>query len=249
MLAGSHAATGALAGVTVGAAAGGGLVELVWCAAVGAGAGLLPDLDHPGSTATRSQGPASRAVSRGVRALSSWTWRATRSPRDDGGYRDGTGTHRHLTHTAPACVLTGFTAAVLSVHVYGAAVVLWLLVSLGLRGLGQCLTGRDREALSSWLTVSLGALLITGVVVGVAPPHPVLLGLVVAAGAWVHVLGDWLTSAGVPLAWPLRVRGKRWWMYRSPLAFNADADSWQERAVRWACAIGVPALALSAIIG
>ncbi|GAA1766372.1 metal-dependent hydrolase [Streptomonospora arabica] len=249
MLAGSHAATGALAGVALGAVAGGGLVELMWCAAVGAGAGLLPDLDHPESTATRSQGPVSRAVSRGVRALSSAVWRATRTRYDDGGYRGGAGAHRHLTHTAPWCLLTGFTAGVVSVHPASGAVVLWLLVSLGLRGLGQCLTGRDREALSSWLTVSLGALLIVGVVVGVAPPHPVLLGAVVGVGAWVHVLGDWLTRQGVPLAWPLKVRGKRWWMHRSPLAFAADADSWQERAVRWACSVGVPALTAWAIMG
>lgn len=249
MMGGTHASVSALAGVAVGAVAGGGLVELVWCAAVGAGAGLLPDLDHPEATATRSQGPASRALSRGVRALSSWTWRATRTPRDDGGHKDGSGSHRHLTHTVPACAAVGVVCGAAAAHPAGAAVVVWLLVSLGLRGLGQCLTGRDRAALSSWLTVSLGALLITGVVVGVAPPHPVLLGAVVGVGAWVHVLGDWLTSAGVPLAWPLRVRGKRWWAFRSPLAFNADADSWQEKTVRAACAIGVPALSAWAIIG
>ncbi|GAA4928560.1 metal-dependent hydrolase [Streptomonospora halophila] len=248
MMGGTHALTGALAGVALGAAAGGGLVELVWCGLVGAGAGLLPDLDHPEATATRSQGPASRAVSRGVRALSSAAWRVTRTPRDDGGYRDGAGAHRHLTHTAPACAAMGVLAGLGALHSWGAAVVLWLLVSLGLRGLGQCLTGRDRAALSSWLTVSLGALLITGVVAGVAPPHPVLLGAVVAVGAWVHVLGDWLTSQGVPLAWPMRVRGKRWWMHRSPLPFRAG-NVWQERAVRWACAVGVPALTAWAIIG
>ncbi|MDT0302871.1 metal-dependent hydrolase [Streptomonospora wellingtoniae] len=247
MMAGSHASTAALAGAVLGAAAGGGLVELVWCAAVGAGAGLLPDLDHPEATATRSQGPVSRAACRGVRALSSAVWAATRTPADDGGYRDGSGAHRHLTHTAPACVAAGLMCGAVAVHPAGAAVVLWLLVSLGLRGLGQCLTGKDKAELSSWPTVSLGALLITGVVVGVAPPNPVLLGAVVAVGAWVHVLGDWLTRQGVPLAWPVRVRGKRWWAFRSPLSFAAG-DVWQERAVRWACAVGVPALGAWAIM-
>lgn len=249
-MAGSHSATSALAGVALGAAAGGGLVELAWCGLVGAGAGLLPDLDHPEATATRSQGPVSGAACAGLRGLSRLVWRATRTKYDDGGLDDeARGAHRHLTHTWPACAAAGVLCGLASLHAAGAAVVLWLLVSLGLRGLGQCLTGRDRAALSSWLTVSLGALLIVGVTMGVAPPNPVLLGAVVAVGAWVHVLGDWLTKSGVPLAWPLCVKGKRWWMFRSPLGFRADADCWQERAVRWACAVGVPALGAWAIMG
>ncbi|MBV2364238.1 metal-dependent hydrolase [Streptomonospora nanhaiensis] len=245
----THAASGALAGVAVAAVAGGALVDLAACGLVGAGAALLPDLDHPESTATRSQGPASQGLSRAVRAASSAVWRATRAPGDDGGLHDGLGRHRHLTHTLPACAAAGVVCGAAASTVPGAAVVLWVLVSLGLRGLGQCVRGQRRAALSSWLTVSLAALLVTGVVLGVAPPHPVLLGAVVAAGALVHVLGDWATSAGVPLAWPLMVRGKRWWMFRSPLAFRAGDGAWQERVLRWACGLGAPALCVWAMMG
>lgn len=244
-MAGSHAASGCLAGVLVaGLTSDVGVVGLACAGAVGAGAALLPDLDHPASTASRSQGSVSRALCRAVRALSRTVWAATRTERDDGGYRDGTGAHRHLTHTLPAALVGGLlVGGVAGVHWVALAVVLWLLVSLGLRGLGQSLTGRDRASLSQWTTVSVGAALVVAVVMAVGAPHPVLLGLVVAAGWWTHVLGDWLTRAGVPVAWPVAVRGKRWWMWRSPLGFRADADCWQETAVRWGCWIGSPAAA------
>lgn len=35
-------------------------------------------------------------------------------------------------------------------------------------------------------------------------------GLLVALGMVVHSLGDALTSSGVPLAWPVRIDGRRW---------------------------------------
>lgn len=78
------------------------------------------------------------------------------------------------------------------------------------------------------------------VVVMVAdPPHPVVLGVVVATDMVVYILGDRLTPQGAPLAWPLRHQGKHWWMFRSPLAFRAG-DCWQETLVRWVCWAGPP---------
>ncbi|GAB3488826.1 metal-dependent hydrolase [Nocardiopsis coralliicola] len=249
MMGSSHAATGALAGVLLAAAADAGPVGLLAAAGVGAGAALVPDLDHPASTASRSQGPLSRGACTAVRRASRAAWRATRTPRDDGGQYDERGAHRHLTHTVPAAMAVGAGAGAAALHWTTAAVALWLLLSLGLRGLGASLTGRDRASLSQWTTVSLGAALATAVVLAVEPPHPLLLGAVAAAGMVVHTLGDWLTRAGVPLAWPLRVRGKRWWMWRSPLPFAADAEGWQERVVRATCWICVPITAAWCILG
>lgn len=247
MMAGSHSACGSLAGVVVvGLLGDAGVLELFAGAAVGAGAALLPDLDLPGTTATRSQGPVSRAVCSGLRALSSAVWAATRTRYDTGDAEEG-GAHRHLAHTLPACAVAGGLVWAAALHWVGAAVVLWLLVSLGLRGLGQCLTGKDRRELSQWTTVSVGAALATAVVMVAAPPDPVLLGTVVAVGMVVHVFGDWLTPQGVPLAWPITHRGKRWWMFRSPVAFKAG-DCWQETLVRWVCWGGTPAAALWAMI-
>ncbi|MBB4931884.1 membrane-bound metal-dependent hydrolase YbcI (DUF457 family) [Lipingzhangella halophila] len=247
MMGSTHSATGSLAGVVVAGLLGdAGIVELATGAAVGAGAALLPDLDHPVSTATRSQGPASRTACSGLRALSGAVFQATRTRYDDGCEDDG-GQHRHLTHTLPACAAVGTGVWAAASHWVGAAVALWLLVSLGLRGLGQCLTGKDRRELSQWTTVSVGAGLAATVVMVAAPPAPVVLGMVVGVGMVVHILGDWLTPQGVSLAWPLVHRGKRWWMFRSPVAFKAG-DCWQETAVRWVCWSGTPLTAAWAIM-
>lgn len=204
-----------------------------------AGAALLPDIDHPASTATRSAGPVTAVLSRCVRAASSAAWRATRAPGDDGGYRDGTGAHRHLTHTLPAAVVCGLAAGVAALHWVGAAVVVWVLLSLAICGAEACTPARGRL---DWGTRALVSAAGAGVVMALAQPHPALLGVLVAAGMVVHVLGDWLTPAGVPLAWPLCHRGRRWWMWRSPVAFKTG-DCWQETAVRWACWSGTPLVA------
>src|SRR5690606_41513753 len=81
LMAPSHAATGLLAGVLATAAVAPfmavGPMELAAGAAIGAGAALLPDIDHPNSTATGSQGPLTRLLSAGARQFSAWVYHAT----------------------------------------------------------------------------------------------------------------------------------------------------------------------------
>lgn len=234
----SHAATGALAGAVAGALAGGGVVVSAVAAVVGAGAALLPDVDHPGSTASLSQGPVSGWVCAGVRAASSAVWAATRARGDDGGWRDGAGRHRHVTHTPVVCAVVGVAAGLVAgLHPLVAGVVVWVVAGLGVRGLARCVPGGLPPGAAGWVAVSA----MSGVVAAAwvwAGLGPLLLGVLVGAGMLVHVAGDWLTPSGVPLAWPARWRGRRWWMFRSPVAFAAG-DCWQERAVRWVCGLGV----------
>ena len=71
-------------------------------AAVCAGAALLPDLDHPSSTATRRFSVFSWLACHAVRPLSAVIFDLTRGRRDH-----GKGTHRGLTHTAVGAVLLG----------------------------------------------------------------------------------------------------------------------------------------------
>ncbi|WP_174545572.1 metal-dependent hydrolase [Nocardiopsis dassonvillei] len=217
MLGVSHAATGLLAGVAVGALLGAHPVDVVSCAAVGAGAALLPDLDEPGSTVGRSLGFASRGVSRALRAASRRVYRATATPYDLRGRSDGG--HRHLTHTIPAVLVFGAVAGVLAVlHVLAGWAVVVLLSALGFSPIAKAFRGKhERRFAFSLVWFGATSLGVAVVVLGFAPW---LLGVTVGVGALVHVLGDWLTRSGVPLAWPLTYRGKRWWMFRSPVAFH-----------------------------
>lgn len=243
MMAGAHAASGALAGVAVAGLAGGGPAGLATGAAAGAGAALLPDLDHPSATASRCQGAVTGTACRGVRALSALAWRATATRYDRGGY-DRDGTHRHLSHTVVAALTAGLAAGVAALHWAGAAAVLWLLFSLGARGAGagRWIGGR-RGATAAWVSVSLGAGAATAAVVLLSPPSPALLAALVSVGMVVHCLGDGLTTAGVPLAWPMRLGGQRWRMLGAPrrLRFNVGSR-WQEVTVQWLCWCGTPVL-------
>jgi membrane-bound metal-dependent hydrolase YbcI (DUF457 family) len=163
-----------------------------------AGAGVLPDIDHPDSTISRSFG-----------FLTEWfAWLVDRI----------SGGHRHGTHSfvgiaaftlgafgaglyqlsQPRAVTTGHL--VFSWHVVPAALILGLLYSSALRALhvgghfgdllgigaaiATCYTGADLDQLhvGAW--------------------HVPLLSVAVALGCAAHIAGDSLTHGGCPLLWP-----------------------------------------------
>ncbi|WP_338011663.1 metal-dependent hydrolase [Streptomonospora alba] len=244
MMASSHAATGLIAGLLATAALspvfGAGPVELAAGAAVGAGAALLPDVDHPASTVTRFQGPVTRLVSAGARWISAAVYHRTATAADTA----RNGEHRHLWHTPAAALAAGAalgTAASLNPWALGA--VLWFTIGVGLRGLTQSPTRRRRgdQPLSRPLATLAAAVIALLLVRGGASPGPYA-GVIVAAGMLVHSFGDALTRSAVPLAWPLRIRGRRWAMLGTPRCLRFATGAWPERVVRVACLAAVPAV-------
>lgn len=206
----SHATSGAAAGLYLAAAAPAVFntprpVDQLVFAAVCAGYGLLPDLDHPSSTATRRFGPASVLASAVVRPTSALVFRATALPRDR-----GEGTHRCLTHTALAAVALGWATNVV-VAWWGAHAV-WAVLFIGLalavKGIDHLLPGPPSLAAAGALT---GAAVLAGGG-GTAP----WLGYAVALGMLIHCLGDALTESGAPLLWPVPIGGRMWHPVRPP---------------------------------
>jgi membrane-bound metal-dependent hydrolase YbcI (DUF457 family) len=165
-----------------------------------AGAGVLPDIDHPDSTISRSFG-----------FLTEWfAWVVNKL----------SGGHRHGTHSLLGIIV--FTAAaygaglyqlsepksvtshvIPSWHFAPAALILALLYSAALRALhigghfgdligigaalATCFTGADltQLAVASW--------------------HVPLLATAVALGCAAHIAGDELTHGGCPLFWPVNM--------------------------------------------
>jgi len=240
----SHAATGLFTGAMVGYWIGQRPEAMFVCAAVGAGAALLPDLDEPRSRVGRSLGAVTELVSGKLREASRQAYRRTatevelRKPQDGG--------HRHLTHTVPACVAFGLVALMLSLLPLGAAL---LVLSMSALGLGTAVLklkkdwGTQKQRRQVVLGVSILLAMYAYLGADAAPPAW-LLGLTVFVGALTHVLGDWLTKSGVPLAWPFVVRGKRWWMFRSPVAFRTEDRSPVEAGIRVASLAGIPLVML-----
>lgn len=234
MMGRSHALSGWCAGLAVAPLIGlTSVAEVVPFAAATAGYALVPDLDHPGASASRLLGPVTRMVSGAVRGFSGVLYRLTKGPRDE----ESTGKHRHATHTLVAAILLGMLAA-----------------SLGDRGkwavLGVAVTGLvlAADALGDWIV--LAVLAAAGWSVAGTPlpgtsttdaVHAAVqtgltqiggwIGVAVGLGMFVHCLGDSLTRSGCPWLWPLPIRGETWYELRLPRPLRFSTDSWVERLV------------------
>jgi len=207
MMGRTHALTGWCAGLAaaplVGVATG---APQVVFAAVTAGFALLPDLDHPGATATRLLGWFTRSVSWLLRKSSARLYEATKGPRDE----RCTGTHRHLSHTVLFAFALGGAAAVGAAvggpWVVLGVVALGLLLAAAVLGDWVLLAGL---AGGGWMAAHTDAVAALAEVGG-------FLGAAVALGCIVHDLGDAITEAGCPFLFPLLIAGETWYEIRPP---------------------------------
>lgn len=207
MMARSHALSGAAGWLGLCAAAGPLLdlhptpVTVTAGAVVACGAAIAPDIDHPGSTMARSLGPITRIAARIV----SWLSDAVRDGTCEHCDTPGTHGHRTLTHTALFALVVG-VALCLAGRQWGLSVAAWIVGIGAAAAVLGLLRGKGTWPASA----------VSGVAVGVGV-HWLgdgidwwWLGLPVGVGMLLHTLGDALTEHGVPVLWPLRIRGCRW---------------------------------------
>jgi membrane-bound metal-dependent hydrolase YbcI (DUF457 family) len=159
--------------------------DLLVGAAVCAGSALLPDLDHPGSLIANFLGPPSELLARLVSLIS-------------GGHRQGT--HSLL---FVALVWAGTWLGIQQIGRVFVLGVVFFTVALALQGLRLCPPG---SGFREWGAIGLQAGIATWVVSTYLPGVPDWLSYAVSVGALAHLLGDCLTTRGVPLLWPLRTR-------------------------------------------
>ncbi|RYV51580.1 metal-dependent hydrolase [Pengzhenrongella frigida] len=201
MMGGHHAISGAAAWVAVTAAAPFTLglnplpaSSVLLGAVVTAGAALLPDLDHRSATIARSGG----MVTWGVSTAASVT----------------SGGHRHGLHSLLAVV--GFTFGTTLAGRWEAVVPVFGLIPAGSALLLLALVAFSTRALDItrggdvvlWLSAAVAVV----VVLAVAPEQLEWLPTSVMIGVVVHLLGDLITTGGIPLLWP--------WMPRPPRAVS-----------------------------
>ena len=177
-----------------------GLPALAASTVVCAGAALLPDLDHHDGLIANALGPVTRVLTRGVARAS--------------------GGHRHATHS----LLFGLLMAVLTwalVRYGGRPAMLataLLCAAFALRAIGLTELGSSERL--RWPQVALVAGALTWTEARYIPGTWHWLPVAVAAGCWLHVLGDLLTPEGVPLLWP--------WRERLALPVIDHTNSWSE---------------------
>ncbi|MQA98361.1 MAG: metal-dependent hydrolase [Streptosporangiales bacterium] len=157
--------------------------EIVAGGLVCAGAALLPDLDHPSSTIAQTYGPVTWGLSKLVNTVS--------------------GGHRKATHSLLFAGLMGVGAQLLAnVNELALQIVLFLLVGLALRGIGF---GVPRKRLTSAVLNAVATLILLIAFTRTGVDYH-WIGVAIALGCLVHLFGDALTEAGVPLFWPLKAK-------------------------------------------
>ncbi|MDG4788441.1 metal-dependent hydrolase [Micromonospora sp. WMMD1102] len=187
--------------------------------AVCAGGALFPDLDMSGKV-TRNRGGATVARTFGVVSLffaevmekiSLGVYHATKLSRDP--HRNNG--HRTLTHTLPFTFLVGWgTTALCTAYGKWAVIgILFFMIGLALRGLFDEWAKR-----AGWVIVtlvSLAAAYFTFLHLPGDRGYP-MLGLAVGVGCFVHIMGDIITSNGVPILWPIPIKRRMWMMIGIP---------------------------------
>jgi membrane-bound metal-dependent hydrolase YbcI (DUF457 family) len=136
---------------------------------------MLPDIDHPNATVSRSLGPVTWFLSRAVSKLA--------------------GGHRMGTHSLP------FAAAVTLLSSWGlsqatnpllAVVIAFFFTSLCVRVLTEA-DGAICAAISAGVASAM---------IMAAPPGN-WLAYAIGLGCLLHIVGDFVTTEGVPIMWPL----------------------------------------------
>jgi membrane-bound metal-dependent hydrolase YbcI (DUF457 family) len=194
-------------------------LELAVGTAVCAGGALFPDLDlsgkvtrnQGGATVARTFGVVSLFVAEVVEKLSLGVYYATKLSKDP---RRNNG-HRTLTHTIPFTVLVGWgTTALCAAYGKWAVVgILFFMFGLALRGLFDRWAER-----AGWVIVTLTSAAAAWYTFANLPGdrgYP-LIGLAVGVGCFVHILGDMITKAGVPILWPIPIKRRMWTMVGLP---------------------------------
>jgi membrane-bound metal-dependent hydrolase YbcI (DUF457 family) len=203
--------------------------------AVCAGGALLPDLDMSGrvtankggSTVSRSFGVFSLFIAEVLEKISLGVYTATKLSKDP--VRNNG--HRTLTHTLPFCALMGFGATWLTDRFGRWAVIgiLFFMFGLALRGLFDKWAHR-----AGWVIVTITSAAAAFFGYSYLPSSDrgfPLIGAAVGIGCVVHLMGDIITRAGVPILWPIPTGKRMWRMIGLPDTISIEAGSVVETTV------------------
>jgi membrane-bound metal-dependent hydrolase YbcI (DUF457 family) len=176
-------------------------------AALTSGAALLPDLDHPPATVSRSFGPVTKVISHGVDWGSVGIYNLTRFSGDP--HRNGG--HRTFTHTAVFAGLAGIvTTSLVSLNnPWITAVLLFFFAGLGVRGLLH-----EWDHAADTFVVIVLSLIVTWQCwqwVHAGQHRAGWFGVAVIAGCLAHCLGDAVTEDGCPILWPIPLGRHLWY--------------------------------------
>lgn len=211
---------------------------LVTATLVSAGFALFPDLDNTTATARNAYGFVGVGLSTFFRSTSLIVQTLIRKKADD----SDPDPHRGFWHTVPASILIGlaifgltrFETSItipwlgeITVGQFLGYFVIFGALHLMLAALAKPTVDKIKKGAGPFGTLAAVVLSISlTVVLVVNLPTEIdfwWLGVTAAFGCIVHIIGDGLTSSGVPLFFPIvgLWRNKLWWKTRIPPSFKA----------------------------
>lgn len=198
------------------------------------GASLMPDLDAVQSTSINTLGPIGKVLSSGMRGFSSIIQSTISSKRDESN-RDP---HRGFWHTIISGVFVGFVVLGLTkintkiisfgekditISTLIVIFIIFMSTQLLMASLFKKFYKKTKGSLLGSLSLSIASFIVAITLLMLLPEDLSYswVGAAVAFGWILHLLGDAMTVSGVPLLFPLKIKGKMWWNCRVPFAFKA----------------------------
>lgn len=198
------------------------------------GASLMPDLDAVQSTSINTLGFIGVFLSKVMRGFSSIVQETIRSKSDS----SGADPHRGFWHTILSAFLIGFLTYSLtlinselfkigeksvSVALFLIVFIIFISIQLFIASLIKPLQKKMKSSVTLKLGVTIGSLFLAILLVMLLPKdlNYNWVGAAVTFGWIAHLLGDMMTVAGVPVLFPLKFKGKRWWNFKFPLGIKA----------------------------
>lgn len=209
---------------------------IVLFVAVATGGALVPDLDNSRSTVRSSLGVVGVAGSAVFRSTSRIIQTVVRTKRDD----PTPDPHRGFWHTIVGAVLLGLlawlaTLPTTELPIAGGIelgdvfkfVITATMIHLCLAGVAKKSVKKLKDIpVIGEIAAFIASIIVTGVLLFISPSEPNLwLPVAITFGCIMHILGDALTTSGVPIWFPITgfVKGKFWWATRFA-KFKADNE-------------------------
>lgn len=197
------------------------------------GSSLMPDLDAVNSTSISTLGAVGVVLSKAMRGFSSMMQSLVKGP-----YDKSSDPHRGFWHTFVAAgfiglIISGLTSLKIKIFtIKGIPImistlivmfIIYISIQLVLASLFKPFYKRNKEKFAGNFAIKLGSLAASLSLVYFLPPELsyAWVGAAVTFGWIAHLLGDMLTVSGVPILFPLKFKGKRWWNFRFPLGIKA----------------------------
>lgn len=200
---------------------------IVICINIIAGS-LNNDLDNTNSTAESSLGILGSVLSFVYRSTSAIVQTTIRTRRDD----SDPNPHRGLYHTIPGCAIVGgalialtsipgqTTLPIAGQVTYGwiaAFIITWCSLQMSMTGLAKSTVKSIKKSKTSGeLIFAAICFVLTGLLfVNLTKTENFSwIGISVALGMVIHIIGDMFTTYGNPTLFPIPWRGKMWWRFR-----------------------------------